>query len=113
MNLELKTQWVAALRSGKYKQATGTLHNQATDEYCCLGVLICIQGKTVEEALDINPDTKDYVRNGVLNSSWVPDNLSGGMTETDRRECAYRNDGTAGHNKHTFEQIADYIETTL
>lgn len=42
MNPEIKAQWVAALRSGEYKQGTGVLRE--TDEsgettYCCLGVL--------------------------------------------------------------------------
>lgn len=37
MKPELKRKWVAALRSGKYKQGTGELFYR--DEYCCLGVL--------------------------------------------------------------------------
>ena len=38
MNPEIKAQWVAALRSGEYKQGRGQLRN-TDDEYCCLGVL--------------------------------------------------------------------------
>ncbi len=37
MNEKL-TQWLAALRSGAYKQGKGTLVNKG-NEYCCLGVL--------------------------------------------------------------------------
>lgn len=43
MKKEIKAMWVKALRSGKYKKATGQLRK--TDEaneptgYCCLGVL--------------------------------------------------------------------------
>lgn len=37
MNQELKAKWVAALRSGNYKQAQGKL--QDGDALCCLGVL--------------------------------------------------------------------------
>ena len=37
MNKEVKRAWVEALRSGKYKQATGRLRR--VDGYCCLGVL--------------------------------------------------------------------------
>jgi hypothetical protein len=42
MNQEIKTQWVAALRSGQYKQTSGTLHrlrDDGSEGYCCLGVL--------------------------------------------------------------------------
>lgn len=42
---EHRAQWVAELRSGKYKKGTGFLHQylhhadaESTDEYCCLGV---------------------------------------------------------------------------
>jgi hypothetical protein len=31
-------EWVAALRSGKYKQGIGRLKHKITGEYCCLGV---------------------------------------------------------------------------
>jgi hypothetical protein len=36
MNKERKARWVEALRSGRYKQATGALKKE--DGYCCLGV---------------------------------------------------------------------------
>lgn len=39
MNPEIKAQWVAALRSGKYKQGKNVLHNVDAGTYCCLGVL--------------------------------------------------------------------------
>lgn len=43
MTPELKAQWVAALRSEKYKQGIGLLRNRH-DEYCCLGVLCELAG---------------------------------------------------------------------
>jgi hypothetical protein len=41
MNQEIKKKWVAALRSGKYKQGTGKLKKSTPDgdRFCCLGVL--------------------------------------------------------------------------
>src|SRR6478752_3145258 len=39
MDKKLKAEWLAALRSGKYKQGQGGLHNPDGDTYCCLGVL--------------------------------------------------------------------------
>jgi hypothetical protein len=46
MPVEAKAKWVAALRSGQYKQAKGTLYDASTDGYCCLGVLQhCLTGE--------------------------------------------------------------------
>lgn len=38
MNKELKTKWIAALRSGEYKQGTNVLRDE-DNRFCCLGVL--------------------------------------------------------------------------
>lgn len=35
-------KWVKALRSGKFKQGTGTLFKETENSYCCLGVLCAI-----------------------------------------------------------------------
>jgi hypothetical protein len=35
---QVRDKWVAALRSGAYRQGRGLLRS-STDEYCCLGVL--------------------------------------------------------------------------
>ena len=37
MNPEIKAKWIAALRSGEYKQTQGVLRDRKG--YCCLGVL--------------------------------------------------------------------------
>lgn len=39
MNPDIKEQWVAALRSGEYKQGAGRLQDPQVGEFCCLGVL--------------------------------------------------------------------------
>lgn len=41
MNPEIKAEWVAELRSGKYKQGRRKLHymDEEGDYFCCLGVL--------------------------------------------------------------------------
>lgn len=51
MNKALKNKWIKALRSGKYKQATETLHyskkapvDHEAGGYCCLGVLCAVVG---------------------------------------------------------------------
>jgi hypothetical protein len=43
MNPEIKQKWIAALRSGEYKQGKGGLRN--TEGYCCLGVLCDLHAK--------------------------------------------------------------------
>lgn len=47
MNPEVKTKWLAALRSGNYKQGRMALKRgvgDGTADYCCLGVLCDISG---------------------------------------------------------------------
>lgn len=39
MDPNIKAQWVAALRSGEYKQGKYVLHNVDENTFCCLGVL--------------------------------------------------------------------------
>lgn len=42
LNREFAEKWVAALRSGEYKQGTNYLFNESKDSYCCLGVACVI-----------------------------------------------------------------------
>jgi len=43
MKPEIKKRWVAALRSGNYKQGTDVL--RSNDKFCCLGVLCDLHAK--------------------------------------------------------------------
>lgn len=58
MNPEIKTRWVTALLSGKYKQGAGYLNEN--DRFCCLGVLCDV----VKDELKIdwyeNPEDEDF-----------------------------------------------------
>ena len=46
MPAEIKAKWLAALRSGQYKQGKLFLYDGEEDAYCCLGVLEhCITGE--------------------------------------------------------------------
>jgi hypothetical protein len=49
MNPEIKAKWVAALRSGMYRQGRMQLRNR-DDEFCCLGVLCDIYAGSVSGA---------------------------------------------------------------
>ena len=53
MNTTIKSQWIAALRSGDYKQGRGWLRTD--NYYCCLGVLCDLHSKA-------NPDYRESWR---------------------------------------------------
>lgn len=62
--MNIKEKWIAALKSGEYKQGTGCLRD-ADDNYCCLGVLGDIAGLEWSEEPDdkiseYNEKTEDY-----------------------------------------------------
>ena len=44
MDPELKAKWIAALRSGEYKQGKNRLHSNEDNSFCCLGVLCEVAG---------------------------------------------------------------------
>lgn len=52
MDAQKKAEWVAALRSGEYKQGNGRLYCPDENSYCCLGVLAKLNGLSVEEDQD-------------------------------------------------------------
>lgn len=96
----IKTKWIAALRSGKHKQTTdGFLQTRDANrhsKYCCLGVLMAIQGKSPLKTLT----------SVTLDS--VPHELNAGLTVPEQKELAQMNDGG-----DSFADIADYIENII
>ena len=101
MDKDLKAKWCAALRSGEYRQAIGRLIN-AGGAMCCMGVLGHIQGLPDQHLAD----KSDRIGgDGLRELEVVPERL--------RHLLAKMNDGTGGHQKHTFLEIADYIEREL
>ena len=67
-----RAKWVAALRSGKYEQATQALH-PAKKEFCCLGVACNISqlGHWVE-----GHEAYDYVIDDVPENAILPDEVA-------------------------------------
>lgn len=111
MRQDIATQWVAALRSGTYKQGTKKLRS-AADRYCCLGVLCEL----------LTPDTATLTPDG-----WQYDGEICFLTKKVARIAGlYRADGyirpgvpllhvkeslaEANDAGATFAEIADYIE---
>lgn len=93
MDQTLKRRWIKALRSGKYQQTTGDLHNLGA--YCCLGVLCDIQ----------NPSQTRWCGGDHV----PPKGLRAGLTDDDFEVLVEAND-TA---RWSFDDIATYIEVML
>lgn len=99
---ELKKLWVAALRSGKYKQGSFCLQNKFGD-FCCLGVLA-----DLVEPESWQAGERHYTWNG--NTSQLQDGKGPILLDYNTQyKLAEMND----HTKMTFDQIADYIEENL
>lgn len=113
MDKKLKKAWIAALRSGKYKQATGTL--EATTESgrikgnCCLGVLCRISGK--------KPKIEGRTRSFDGDHSWLSSALleEFGLTDAQMHRLGEINDAENkdGSVKNTFKDIANYIDSFI
>lgn len=89
-------RWVAALRSGEYRQGAGCLHTE-DGKYCCLGVL---QGPLLGQYIGDNDDCLSIY-------AFSQSGLKGTLGENDnRQDLADLNDGG-----WSFQDIADLIES--
>jgi hypothetical protein len=136
MDKLIAEKWVAALRSGEYKQGKGVLHNQDSNTYCCLGVLcdLFVKEKNIRDAycqqrmlsdsslVTVFDDSTGTLPRSVRDWSGVSDD--NGQFKYDKpipsRDTSYfrdeqtclltsMNDGEYGHD-FTFEEIANIIE---
>jgi len=110
MNPEIKAKWVAALRSGEYKQTTGYL--KLDNNYCCLGVL-CEVSK-LETGYGISENRMEIGSNKIISNTiqqWAGLKCkSGGFVFIggELNQLATHND-----NGRTFLEIADAIESQM
>ena len=111
---KFRSTWLAALRSGKYKQARGTLYNPQTKGFCCLGVAehCALDGnvETFTVARSKNPAFKGLPTSVFWESVGV-DSVAQAFAQFQRRLVAM-NDGNSYDNlkPQTFKTIANYIE---
>ncbi len=100
-----KAKWVKALRSGKYKQGTGSLHS-SNNNYCCLGVA-CQVMYPKQEIKGNYIYEKEY--------SKIPKMLCGDNENEIVKKLSTMNDGTGAINAKikSFDYIASYIERYL
>lgn len=105
MNKEVKEKWIAALRSGSYKQGQFSLETEE-GEMCCLGVLCHVMFGNAREKQD--ESGVELLSAEFLNSI--------GLTEISQGFLSSMNDATGRFHRQTpksFSEIADYIEENL
>jgi hypothetical protein len=106
--VDLIKKWVAALRSGEYKQGKGTLHNTTDNTYCCLGVLGRVWGlKQYKSAIE--PRLCGY---GSSATNFLDDEDFGKLAP--KKSLAVQSDlARMNDSGKSFEAIADWIEENL
>lgn len=112
MNPEVKTKWLAALRSGQFKQGRGRLARVTPEgeEFCCLGVLceLAVQEGVAKRKLDWEIFVYDF------SEHYLPETVAEWSGLDDGQGCrpgtfdslSVLNDDRC----YTFDQIADIIE---
>lgn len=121
MDAGIKQKWCDALRSGKYAQTTGALKKIIGSQptYCCLGVLVdsCSLSELVDSQWQGAWGIDDGVDDGVdtINTDHIPDEIAQkvGLDEQTQHTLSSMNDGTDGHDPHSFSEIADWIDESL
>lgn len=121
MDAELKTKWLAALRSGEYEQGqkslcvvTHELTQNPKYSFCCLGVLGSIAG-VPRSNLKLFSQLSYMDRDDLL-GTWDPEPKelrSFGREDTDTWTTAQRYLAGMNDSGYTFVEIADWIETNL
>lgn len=110
MNPEIKAKWVAALRSGEYKQAFGRLRDG--DLFCCLGVLCDIHAKETEEGWwddrGYYGREREVLPTDVCEWARIPAKAGHNVALDEDRCLSAMND-----QGDTFAEIADIIEREL
>jgi hypothetical protein len=108
MKSDLKAKWIAALRSGDYKQVRHFLH--ARGGYCCLGVL-CEAAGLKSESVEPGVDYYGYFDAGSTNryTSTPPPSIYEQLPEKFASKLVKMNDS----EHKSFAEIADWIEANI
>lgn len=116
MNQEIKKEWVAALRSGEYKQGRGYLCDYGL--YCCLGVLCDIvhkKGGVEKHGVSDIIEYGESCESGVLPSEVIAFCDISMADPCVSYDSDIKNTGLAFINDQgaNFNEIADIIEEQL
>lgn len=112
MKHDIKQKWIAALRSGEYKQTTGKLIRIVNEKpcFCGIGVLCDMYLKEINTTWDDDVYGNDCPENPFLfwTYTFLPEVVSkwAGLEIKDQAKLAILND----RERYTFEQLADHIE---
>lgn len=126
MNPEIKDRWVAALRSGKYKQgrkALSKISDTGETTYCCLGVLceLAVEDGLISRAPYTSPwsnlefnlygedNHKSFLPIVVMEWSGVNSTM-GYFSDVGAPTAEYSSLVEANDDGATFEDIANIIE---
>lgn len=102
MNKKYKASWVAALRSGKFKQGTVYLES-AGGQFCCLGVLCNVAGVPRKgDSTGVSYGGLSCALNNSLGEEF-------GLSDDVQNKLINMNDA----DRLPFSHIADYIEENL
>lgn len=122
MDPKIKKRWIKALRSGKYKQTKGVLHNE--DGFCCLGVLCDLVKKELKLEWKLSETRSDVYDIPVYTICrgkcyHLPRKVAdyAKLKQTDPSVSIDRHDvyslANANDEGFTFNEIADIIEEKL
>jgi hypothetical protein len=112
MKADLKEQWVAALRSGAYRQGYKVLRTSSND-YCCLGVLCNLVDPSGWLALGhegFSTNCYQFSHEGKRAFACLPPAL---MMNSDIRFHELKILMKMNDSGSSFEEIADWIEANL
>lgn len=110
---DLKAKWLEALRSGKYQQAHGTLKD-IHGAMCCLGVACdIIDPGAWNIAPTKHDDTEGFGWNDNSPAYVTAPIRHLGITSNQAMMLAKMNDGNEHYRRHSFAEIADWIEANL
>lgn len=114
MKLKLITRkdWINALLSGKFRQAKEVLTN-GNGAYCCLGVACKLAGLKSRNECMILTDGKTELES--YEGTNMPKTLAKalGLKSNDRKLLASMNDGEDEYRKHSFKEIAMFLQGKL
>ena len=117
MNKDIKDKWIEALRSDKYTQGKGYLHQVQDNSYCCLGVLCDILDVPKQNDCEYRSADGDIYRYGTNDTSVfsMPANIAHqiGIDDVVQGKLQNMNDGNDDMRSHSFTEIANYIEKNL
>lgn len=113
LSQKLKDEWIAALRSGEYKQGRARLCDRKGGTYCCLGVLAEVIGELQPNGFHIygsdtylrKPESTDCKDGMFVTHTYEYIHVPGPAQE----KLASLNDEKGS----SFADIADYIEKNL